>query len=159
MTDMPGEHNRFSHDASTAVGLAVLGCVLVYGGVPAFLAKLSGGVKAGLEDYLTFAEIYFSTLGLAATLTVAVVVAFFNPMVLNTGLFPGHLVLGGGVIAGGAYFVTKQVPVISTGGPAAQAVGGLRLFAEYYGPAFIGGVIVGATGGYLVLRAIQYMRN
>jgi hypothetical protein len=93
-------------------------------------------------------------------LTLAVAVGLYNStMVAGGSVTPAHLMFGGLIIAGEAYFSTGIVPVPTTGGQVSTAIAGLQVFVAHYGAAAFGGIIAGSAGGYLVLRAMQYAKR
>ncbi|HTJ36466.1 MAG TPA: hypothetical protein VL738_24880 [Dactylosporangium sp.] len=154
-TDGAAARGSLADDLGRVVGVATLVLLVVNVGVGSVLARIAAGqVGADPSDYASFARLYLSTFLLSGTITVAIA-AYGVPRIYG---YPAHWLLPVGLVVLGAWVSGLGVHWPSGMGVFGPFGGSLWMFAARYGSSFLGGVVVGLTGGVLIVVAVERYR-
>src|SRR4051812_28960680 len=133
-------------DVGRVVVVATLVLLVVNGGVGSVLARIAAGPGgADPSDYASFAHLYVSTFLLSGTITAAIG-AYGVPRIYGHSV---HWLLPVGVVVVGAWMSGLGVHWPAGMGILGPFGGSLWMFAARYGASFLGGVVVGLTGGVI----------
>ena len=149
----PDHFGELKRTSGTYVAVALL-CVTAAGaGIDAAAVQFAqSGLQAGAAEYIEFGQLYLATLLLSGTVTVAIAASTIPTLhgPAPTYWLPIVILVGGATLTG--------LPVMPKGGtPPGWALGALATFADYYGPAFFTGLVVGAAGGGIAYEVAKYL--
>lgn len=151
----PTPEDKLKRDVGGIVALALIGVALLEGVTTGVLAAIEHrDLQPGAADYIEFARLYASTFIMSATITAAVSAVELPQLYGRTASWipPVVILVVGASLTG--------LPVEPVGGtPAGWALGALATFAQYYGVASTGGLLVGIAGAGIVHVVADYLKD
>lgn len=148
---MSGE-NGLGKEIGQLVALALIGVAVLDGIGAGVLAAIEHrDLSPGAEEYIEFAQLWLATGLLSATLAAATASWVLPPLF---GM-DRHWMVPIAILVGGAWLT--GLPVDPEGGtPGAIVVAALSTFADFYGTAFAGGLVIGAVGAGIVALVAEH---